>query len=159
MTAVKLPRTALFSSTCAIPSISRHPHPEVGPCTTYYILGNKWPSRPRGGRVTKSQVCFQDKLGGDILIKCWWSVYQHGLPIHSGSATPPIWVMRGGDTTMKKLVIASCESCSSRRRGCYIIPGMVLRQCATSQDASENSTTYLVVRTVCMSSSYCTIQL
>ena len=59
----------------------------------------------------------------------------------------------------KKVTIASCESCPSRRRRCYIIPGLVLRQCATSQDTSENSTPYNVVRTVCMSSSYCTIQL
>ena len=52
-----------------------------------------------------------------------------------------IWVERGRDTTIKTLIIASCESCPSRRRRCYIIPGMVLRQCATSQDTSENSTT------------------
>ena len=71
----------------------------------------------------------------------------------------PISVGRDGDTTMKTRVIASCESWPSRRRRCYIIPGLVLRQCATSLDTSENSTTYLVVRTVCMSSSYRTIQL
>ena len=38
---------------------------------TIYLLGNKWPSRPHGDRATKSQVCFQDKVGGYILIKCW----------------------------------------------------------------------------------------
>ena len=54
-----------------------------------------------------------------------------------------IWVERSGDTTIKTLDIASCESCPSRRRHCYIIPGMVLRQCATSQDTGENSTPYV----------------
>ena len=28
------------------------------------VVGNKWPSRPRGGRATKSQVFFQDDVGG-----------------------------------------------------------------------------------------------
>ena len=109
------------------------------PCTPYpvqyvlgnknnYQVGNKWPSRPHGGRTTKCQVCFQDKVGGYILIKCWQFVY----PINTVSPFTAywrrlvirrIWVERGGDTTIKTLVIASCESCPSRGRRCYIILG------------------------------------
>ena len=92
-------------------------------------------------RRKKSSI-FQDKVGGCILVKCWLSIntvspvtaYQWRLVIR-------ICVERGGDTTIKALGIASCESCPSRRRRCYIIPGMLHRQCATSQDTSENSTT------------------
>ena len=81
-----------------------------------------------------------------------FTAYQRRLVI----PTKPRCMGREG---MKTLVIASCESCPTRRRRCYFIPGMVLGQCATSQDTSENSTTYQVVRAVCISSSYCTIHL
>ena len=42
-----------------------------GPDRLQLLLGNKWPSRLHGGRATKSQVCFQDKVGDCVLIKCW----------------------------------------------------------------------------------------
>ena len=67
-------------------------------------------------------VGFQDEVGGYILIKCWLSIdmvspfttYQRRLVVR-------IWVERGGDATIKTLVIASCESFLVRRVGVAVI--------------------------------------
>ena len=68
-----------------------------------------------------------------------FTAYQRCLVIHHIQVyLRSMWVEGGGDITIKTLVIASCESCPSRRRRYCIIPGTVLRKFATSQSTSEN---------------------
>ena len=125
-------------------------------------LGMSGPPAPTAVGPQKVRYDFRIKRGVMPFLSASSLSINTGFPFtaYQRRLVIPIWVGRGGDTTMKTLDIASCDSRPSRRRRCYIIPGMVLRQCATSQATSENSTTGHVVRTACMSSSYCcTIQL
>ena len=95
----------------------------VGPQKLKYVFNIKW------------GVIFLLNAGSVSINTVFpFTAYQRRLGIR-------IWVERGGDTTIKTPVIASCQSCPTRRRRCHIIPDMVLKQCATSQGKSENSTT------------------